>query len=136
MLKEEKHFSPWSYAGGVTFKGIETFSGGAFGMDFHQPDYQGVQNGEDRVAQTTPFQERLQSPSSAPARVERKDSQTGKIDYVTIVDIKGNSYFIPRSSAPSLKFPPTNTPSQTPLTGYCATPWLDHRSPNAATMST
>jgi len=165
LLNEARHFSPQSYAGGVTFKGPEPFSDGAFGMDLHQPDYQflnrnphpniklsfkksvffyqnllvclgsniTVQNGGDRVAQTTLFQDRLQNVSSAPAQVERKD-KTGKIDYVSIVDTKGNSYFIPRSSVSSLKFLSSNQTSQTPSTkpsvGYYATAWLEHRSPN------
>ena len=167
LLKNARHFSPQSYAGGVTFKGPEPFSDGAFGMDFHQPDYQfsnlnhpypniklsfkksvffyqnllvclgsniNVQNGGNKVAQTTLFQDRLQSPSSAPVPVERRD-KTGKIDHVTILDTKGNSYYIPHSSAPSLKFLSTNQTSQTPSNktsfGYYATTWLEHRSPNS-----
>lgn len=168
LLKEARHFSPRSYAGGVTFKGPEPFSDGVFGMDLHQPDYKflhqshsypnirlsfkksvffyqnllvclgsniSVQNGGDRVAITTLFQDKLQSASSAPALVKINDTQTGNIDYVTVVDTKGNSYYIPRSSASSLKFLHANqtsqTPSSKPSIGYYATTWLEHQSPNS-----
>ena len=40
LLKEARHFSPLSYAGGVTFEGPEPISDGAFCVDLHQPDYQ------------------------------------------------------------------------------------------------
>ena len=40
LLRKARYFSARSSAGGVTFKGTEPLASGAFGMDFHQPDYQ------------------------------------------------------------------------------------------------
>lgn len=39
-LKGQRNFSKRSFAGGLTFKGSETLSNAALGMEFHQPKYE------------------------------------------------------------------------------------------------
>lgn len=178
-LKTERNFSPLSFAGGVTFKGTESLSSGVFGMDFHQPDYDflnenhpyrniklyfkksvffyqnllvclgsniRLENGSGKIAQTTLFQDKLLRGSS-PFLIKVDGVQKGCSDllnstipyatsgekgYTTLVDTKGNSYYIPRSSVSRLKVHIQNqtseTPSAKPSKGCYGTAWLEHSS--------
>ena len=178
ILERRRNFSPLSFAGGVTFKGTEALSNGAFGMDFHQPDYHfldknhpysniklyfkksvffynnllvclgsniRLENGPGKKAQTTLFQDKLlRGSSSFTVAVNgiRKDcfapfnptTPSGQKAYTTLVDTKGNSYYIPSSSASNLKVHVKNqvseTPSAKPSKGCYATAWLEHSSSN------
>ncbi|KAL9951274.1 hypothetical protein ACROYT_G043912 [Oculina patagonica] len=176
-LKKERIFSPLSLAGGVAFKGTETLSSGAFGMDFHQPDYEflnknhpypniklyfkksvffyqnllvclgsniRLENGSGKKAQTTLFQDKLlrgfspffikvdgaQKGCSDPLNTTTPYARNGEKNYTTLVDSKGNSYYIPRSSASSLKVHIQNQTSETPSAktsqGCYGTAWLEH----------
>ena len=102
-----------------------------------------IENGPGKKAQTTLFQDKLQrgstlfsvkvdgvekvSSSPIPAMTPALNSRKG---YITLVDTKGNGYYIPPSSASSLKFRIENqsskTPSGKPSSGYYATTWLEH----------
>ena len=180
-LEKERNFSPLSFAGGVAFRGTESLSSGAFGMDFHQPDYDfldknhpypniklyfkksvffyqnllvclgsniRLENGSAKKAQTTLFQDKLlrgsssffievdgaQKDCSAPLQSTTPYATSGEKGYTSLVDTKGNSYYIPRSSASSLKLHIKNqtseTPSAEPSEGCYGTAWLEHSSSN------
>ena len=48
-IKKSRNFSPGSQAGGVSFKGQETLSSGAFGMDSNQPKYRFLSNTNPQI---------------------------------------------------------------------------------------
>ncbi|XP_022779921.1 uncharacterized protein LOC111321338 [Stylophora pistillata] len=182
-LREARNFSPLSYAGGVTYKGPEPLSSGVFGMDFHQPENQfidekhpypkiklhfkksvfffqnvlvclgsniKIDNGGKRtIAQTTLFQDKLIRGASkfsnvmdGPAKVTsdlfaavNPPSTDMPRGYTTLVDTKGNSYYIPGSSASDLKVHVQNQNSKTAAavdsSSIYTTAWLEHSSTSA-----
>ena len=103
-----------------------------------------IENGSGKEAQTTLFQDKLQRGSSTftievdgvtkgmsapfPAETPALSSE----GYITLTDTKGNSYYIPSSSASSLKVKVENqsskTPADKPSSGYYATAWFEHSS--------
>ena len=105
-----------------------------------------IENGSGKKAQTTLFQDKLRRGSarfSIQVDGVTKDSSASSSTmtpalsskgYITLVDTKGNSYYIPRSSASSLKVQVENqtskTPADEPSSGYYATAWLEHSSSN------
>ncbi|KAJ7379108.1 hypothetical protein OS493_017606 [Desmophyllum pertusum] len=109
-----------------------------------------IENGPGIKAQTTLFQDKLvRGASSFSIKVDgtRKDSSSspftglkpysprGSKGYTSLVDTKGNSYYIPGSSASSLKVQFQNqdseTPAAEPSSGIYATAWLEHTSSDA-----
>ena len=106
-----------------------------------------IQNGPGKTAQTTLFQDKVRrgdtsfrvkvdgtmkdSLAELPAMTPALNPTKG---YISLEDTKGNSYYIPPSSASSLKVHIKNqnskTPSARPSTGYYATAWLEHSSSN------
>ena len=180
-MKTIRHFSPHSYAGGVSFQGTENLSSGVFGMDFQQPNYVfldknhpypniklhfkksvffyqnllvclgsniRMENGPGKNAQTTLFQDKLVRESSTffikvdgvekdisvPFQAMTPSSESGATPYTILFDTKGNSYYIPISSAASLKVHIQNQVSESqsgkPSSGDYATAWLEHSSVN------
>ena len=107
-----------------------------------------IEDGGDTNAQTTLFQDKLvrdaslfsikvddvTKDSSAPFEAMNPLSTNGKKNYTTLVDTKGNSYYIPGSSASNLrvhvKTQNSQTPAARPSSGVYATAWLEHTSPN------
>ena len=107
-----------------------------------------VDNGGKTNARTTLFQDKLirggssfsievdgaTKDSSAPFPAMNPLSQSGNKGYTTLVDTKGNSYYIPGSSASNLRVHVKTQNSQTPAarlsSGIYATAWLEHNSPN------
>ena len=103
-----------------------------------------IENGPGKEAQTTLFQDKLQRGSSTfnievdgvtkgmsapfPAETPALSSE----GYITLTDTKGNGYYIPSSSASSLKVKVENqsskTPADKPSSGYYATAWFEHSS--------
>ena len=107
-----------------------------------------MENGPGKAAQTTLFQDKLvrgsstffikvdgvKKDNSSPFSAMTPYSPSGANGYTTLVDTKGNSYYIPRSSAPSLKVHVQNQMSESqsgkPSSGDYATAWLEHSSVN------
>ena len=103
-----------------------------------------INNGGATQAQTTLFQDKLISDSSSiKVDDERKDDSTlfdamtpfstpkgSRRGYTTLVDTKGNSYYIPRSSASDLKVhvqtQNSRTSSAKKSSGTYGTAWLEH----------
>ena len=105
-----------------------------------------IENGGSTKALTTLFQDKLVSGTSS-IKVDgvRKNSLTpfaamtpfspsGRKGYTTLVDTKGNSYYIPSSSASNLKVhvqtQNSKTSSGRASSGTYATAWLEHSAPN------
>ena len=109
-----------------------------------------VDNGPGKNAQTTLFQDKLvrgsstffikvdgvQKNISAPFPAMTPSSTSGAKPYTILVDTKGNSYYIPSSSAPSVKVHIQNQISESqsgkPSSGDYATAWLEHSSVNGS----
>ena len=107
-----------------------------------------LNNGLGRNAQTALFQDKLVRGSStfsievdgnpkhhtAPFTAMTPASASGANPYTILVDTKGNSYYIPRSTASYLKVHVRNQASQNqsgkPSSGEYATAWLKHSSVN------
>ena len=103
-----------------------------------------IDNGGLTKARTTLFQDKLAScTSSIEVDGVRKDiltpfgamkpfSPSGTKGYTTLLDTKGNSYYIPGSSAPNLKVhvqtQNSRTSSNDPSSGNYATAWIEHSS--------
>ena len=106
----------------------------------------GLNNGPGRNAQTTLFQDKLVRDSStffvevdgnrkrhtAPFTAMTPASASGANPYTILVDTKGNSYYIPSSTASNLKVHVQDQASQDqsgkPSSGEYATAWLEHSS--------
>ena len=105
-----------------------------------------IDSGGSTKALTTLFQDKFVSgtssievddvrkDSSSPFKAMTPLSSSGKKGYTTLVDTKGNSYFIPRSTASNLKVhvqtQNSKTSSGRASSGTYATAWLEHRAPN------
>ena len=106
-------------------------------------------NGPGFKAQTTLFQDKLNRSSSAFFKVDGvSKGMTSPFLAMTpnnlskgpsptiLLDTKGNSYYIPLSSAPHVKIHIQNQTSENqtgnPSTGYYATAWLEHSSVDAS----
>ena len=108
-----------------------------------------IDNGGTTKAQTTLFQDKLVRGASE-FSIKINDKTKGSSDigkagnplsadpkrvYTTLVDTKGNSYYIPGSSASDLKVHIQNQNSKTTAvvdsSGIYATAWLEHSSTNA-----
>ena len=108
-----------------------------------------INNGGTTKAQTTLFQDKLVRGASE-FSIKINDKTKGSSDickagnplsadpkrgYTTLVDTKGNSYYIPGSSASDLKVHIQNQNSKTAAvvdsSGIYATAWLEHSSTNA-----
>lgn len=105
-----------------------------------------LNNGPGRNAQTTLFQDKLVRGSStffvevdgnrkhhtSPFPAMTPASASGANPYTILVDTKGNSYYIPRSTASDLKVHVQDQASQDqsgkPSSGEYATAWIEHSS--------
>ena len=105
-----------------------------------------MENGPGKKVQTTLFQDKLvrdtntffvkvdgvQKRYSTPFPAMTPIFQSGAKPYTILVDTKNNSYYIPRSSAPSLKVHVQNQISESDSgktsSGEYATAWLEHSS--------
>lgn len=72
--------------------------------------------------------------NSAPFKAMTPSSKRGAKPYTSLLDTKGNSYYIPSSSASSLKVHVQDQTSATPSAeashGYYGTAWLEHGASN------
>lgn len=107
-----------------------------------------MDNGPGKKVQTTLFQDKLvrdantffvkvddvQKSHSSPFPAMTPASQSGANPYTILVDTKNNSYYVPPSSAPSLKVHVQNQISESDSgitsSGEYATAWLEHSSVN------
>ncbi|XP_022801742.1 uncharacterized protein LOC111339361 [Stylophora pistillata] len=109
-----------------------------------------IKNGQGKIAQTTLFQDKVRRVETGNQMKSfsieldgiRKDGSTTFVAmvppldstkrYISLLDTKGNSYYIPPSSASSLKVQIANqnsrTPAARPSSGRYATAWLEHSS--------
>ncbi|KAJ7375437.1 hypothetical protein OS493_002204 [Desmophyllum pertusum] len=95
-----------------------------------------IENGPGIKAQNNAFSRQAvdgaRKDSSSPSFPGLKPP-SGRKGYISLVDTKGNSYYIPGSSASSLKVHFQNqdskTPAAKPSSGIYATAWLEHSSP-------
>ena len=108
-----------------------------------------IENGGDTKAQTTLFQDKLNRGGDSTFFIKVDDVRKDSMDqfatmnplsinrnkkYTTLIDTKGNSYYIPESSAKNLRVHVQTQNSQTPAaevsSGIYATAWIEHTSPN------
>ena len=107
-----------------------------------------IETTSGQKAQTTLFQDKLlrgnetfaikvngvQKDSSAPFHAMTPTFKSERMPYTTLVDTKGNSFYIPRASASSLKVhiqdQISETPSAKPSHAYYGTAWLEHSAKN------